>query len=178
MAQISLFFVSQDGQTEKIARTLSNHLENADQQVRLVDLHQGEISAQDIEAADLVIVLAAIRYGHHLKPADLFLKAHGDILCKKKLALLSVNLTARKLHKRTIEHSIYLQKWVKRHAFSPVLVRAIAGKLDYPSYGWFDRFMIQLIMRITKGPTDPSLTIEFTDWDQVKELAGELVELV
>ena len=178
MAKIALYFVSQDGQTKKIAHTLSNHLTNLPHQVTVFDLKSNAVSASDIEAADLVIVLAAIRYGLHLKPAELFLKANGDKLCKKPLVMLSVNLTARKPHKRSIEHSVYLQKWLKRHPLNPKIVRAIAGKLDYPRYRFFDRFMIQLIMRITKGPTDPSLTIEYTDWDQVKELAEEISLLV
>ncbi|MGI9233774.1 MAG: menaquinone-dependent protoporphyrinogen IX dehydrogenase, partial [Woeseiaceae bacterium] len=33
----------------------------------------------------------------------------------------------------------------------------------------FDKHMIRLIMWITKGPTDPMLTVEFTDWDKVDE---------
>ncbi len=43
-----------------------------------------------------------------------------------------------------------------------------AGKLDYPKYGPFDRFMIRFIMWITKGPTDPTTVVEFTDWQQVE----------
>ena len=178
MARIALFFVSHDGQTTKIAHTLSDHLSNLGHGVGLFDLGKHEAISSDIEGAELVIVLAAIRYGYHLKPAEHFLKTHGDILCKKDLVMLSVNLTARKSHKRTIEHSVYLQKWLKRHPFNPKIIRAIAGKLDYPRYGAFDRFMIQLIMRMTKGPTDPSLTVEFTDWAQVKELAEEISALV
>ncbi|SFO51902.1 menaquinone-dependent protoporphyrinogen oxidase [Cohaesibacter marisflavi] len=178
MAKIALFFVSQDGQTNKIAHTLSSHLTSSAHRVTLFDLRDTAVSASDIEEADLVIVLAAIRYGFHLKPAERFLSTYGDKLCKKPLVMLSVNLTARKPHKRTIEHSVYLQKWLKRHPLEPRIVRAIAGKLDYPSYRFFDRFMIQLIMRITKGPTDPSVTVEFTDWDQVKELAEEISQLV
>nr|WP_321455992.1 menaquinone-dependent protoporphyrinogen IX dehydrogenase [uncultured Cohaesibacter sp.] len=178
MAQVSLFFVSHDGQTKKIARTLSDHLVEKGHSLRLFDLDETEPSALDVETADLNIVLAAIRYGHHLKPAERFLKIFAGALGAKPLVMLSVNLTARKPHKRTIDNSIYLQKWLKLHPLNPVIVRAIAGKLDYPSYGFFDRFMIQLIMRITKGPTDPGETIEFTDWDQVRELSEEISGLL
>jgi menaquinone-dependent protoporphyrinogen oxidase len=32
--------------------------------------------------------------------------------------------------------------------------------------------MIRFIMWMTRGPTDPTLTIEFTDWDKVDEFAS------
>ena len=181
MAKIALFFISHDGQTEKIATILSGHLQALGQEISQIDLASHlDLSrlAPEVDAADLVIVLAAIRYGCHLKPAERFLKHFKDRLQEKPLAMLSVNLTARKPHKRVIENSVYLRKWVERHPLSPVLVRAIAGKLDYPRYRAFDRFMIRLIMRMTKGPTDPTVTIEFTDWGQVKELAEEIAALV
>ncbi|MDR2114016.1 MAG: hypothetical protein LBO75_01920, partial [Bifidobacteriaceae bacterium] len=45
------------------------------------------------------------------------------------------------------------------------------GALEYPRYHWFDRQIIRFIMHITDGPTDPSLTIEYTDWEQVNTTA-------
>jgi menaquinone-dependent protoporphyrinogen oxidase len=49
-----------------------------------------------------------------------------------------------------------------------------AGRLDYPRYAFFDRQMIRLIMPITRGPTDPRATVEFTDWDKVAQFAGRI----
>ena len=59
----------------------------------------------------------------------------------------------------------------------PRIATAVPGMLDYPRYGWFDRMMIRLIMKITGGPTDPKLTVEFTDWDLVDALADEIAAL-
>jgi len=36
--------------------------------------------------------------------------------------------------------------------------------------------MIQLIMWMTKGPTDTNTEIEYTDWKKVKEFAKVLME--
>ena len=47
----------------------------------------------------------------------------------------------------------------------------VAGALEYPRYKIWDRLAIQLIMKITDGPTDSTLNIEYTDWDQVREAA-------
>jgi len=49
-----------------------------------------------------------------------------------------------------------------------------AGKIDYPRYGFVDKHMIRFIMWMTKGPTDLTATIEFTDWNKVDEF-GELI---
>jgi menaquinone-dependent protoporphyrinogen oxidase len=57
-------------------------------------------------------------------------------------------------------------------------VAVVAGALEYPRYNLLDRLAIQLIMRITDGPTNPSLTIEYTDWGQVNETAESFAELV
>ncbi len=35
----------------------------------------------------------------------------------------------------------------------------------------------QLIMKITNGPTDPSMCIDFTDWEDVKQYAKHISEL-
>jgi menaquinone-dependent protoporphyrinogen oxidase len=34
-------------------------------------------------------------------------------------------------------------------------------------YGFVDKTMIRFIMWMTKGPTDPNGSFEFTDWDAV-----------
>ena len=50
-------------------------------------------------------------------------------------------------------------------------------KIDYPSYTFFDRFMIRFIMWMTKGPTDPKGTFEFTDWAKVDEFGYMVTKL-
>ena len=61
--------------------------------------------------------------------------------------------------------------------WKPKLLDVFAGKIEYPKYGFFDRFMIQLIMRMTKGPTDKTQTYEFTDWNRVKVFGKKISEL-
>lgn len=49
--------------------------------------------------------------------------------------------------------------------------------LDYPRYSFFDRTMIQLIMWMTKGPTDPRTVKEYTDWKKVEAFGEKLAKL-
>jgi menaquinone-dependent protoporphyrinogen oxidase len=81
---------------------------------------------------------------------------------------------ARKPEKRRPEANPYLQKFLMQIAWQPKELAVFAGKIDYPSYGPLDRLMIRLIMWMTKGPTDPTTVVEFTDWQQV-EAFGRLI---
>ena len=53
----------------------------------------------------------------------------------------------------------------------------IAGKVDYPSWAWYERVMIQLIMKYTHGPTDPRTVIDYTDWNDVRAYGKHLLAL-
>ena len=52
-----------------------------------------------------------------------------------------------------------------------------AGKVDYPNWGWLDAKMIQLIMKMTKGPTSMDAVIDYTDWEDVKSYARHCLTL-
>jgi menaquinone-dependent protoporphyrinogen oxidase len=170
-------YASHDGQTRRIARRIVARMETRGVAADLVDLAERQPDAAEVAAAPAVVVIAAIRYGHHLPPARAFVDAHRERLGQKPLAMVSVNLTARKPEKRTVAGSVYLRKWVETSGLRPEIATAVAGMLDYPRYGWFDRTMIRLIMKITGGPTDPKLTVEFTDWDLVDKLGDEIAAL-
>lgn len=170
-------YASHDGQTRRIAERIGLRLDALGVGATLVDLSARQPGAAEVADAPVVAVAAAIRYGHHLPPAREFLKRHRDRLAEKPLAVLSINLTARKPAKRTLEGNLYLRKWMEGERLKPQVAAAVAGMLDYPRYGWFDRTMIRLIMKITGGPTDPKITVEFTDWARVNALGDEIAAL-
>ena len=89
-------------------------------------------------------------------------------------AFFSVNVVARKPEKNTPDTNPYIKKFLALSKWNPKKVAVFAGKVDYPQYRFIDKFMIRLIMWITKGPTDTSKTYEFTDWDKVEEFAYEI----
>lgn len=174
--RIAIYFASHDGQTRKIVDRLAEHLGARGVGVRLIDLMAGAPPVID-DQAGLIIVAAAIRYGFHLRVARRFLMRLKAEVPAERIAVLSVNLTARKPGRQTAEGNVYLRKWLQRLDLRPGLAAAVAGKLDYPAYRWFDRMMIQAIMHISGGPTEASTIIEYTDWDQVEALAGRIAAL-
>ena len=58
---------------------------------------------------------------------------------------------------------------MKQTDWKPTNVGVFAGKVDYPSYRLFDKYIIKFIMWLTKGPTDTSKSYEFTDWGEVEK---------
>ena len=95
-------YASHDGQTRRIAERMVARMQSRGVAADLTDLARRQPDAEEVAAAPAVAVIAAIRYGHHLPPAREFVTRHRDRLAAKPLAMISVNLTARKPEKRNI----------------------------------------------------------------------------
>lgn len=169
MANILIIYQTTDGHTHEICLRLQQQIEQQGHQasVHLVD----EAAALDLAAFDKIVIGASIRYGKHNPLVYDFIKRNQALLASKPNAFFSVNLVARKPHKRSPDTNPYVRKFLRQIDWQPQHVTVFAGKLNYPIYSWRDRLIIRFIMWMTKGPTDPSAVVEFTDWDQVEEFA-------
>ncbi len=174
---VLLVYATRDGQSRRVAARIANQLAKGGIAAPPLDLAVAFPEAVDLAASRVIAVVAAVRYGHHLPEAERFLKAHRHLLALVPLAVVSVNLTARKPGRDTAGGNRYLQKWLARHRLKPALATAVAGRLDYPRYGWLDKQIIRLIMRVTGGPTDPRSCVEFTRWSAVDEIALRIADL-
>ena len=134
----------------------------------------GQAESLDLTAFDKIVIGASIRYGKHRPEVAQFIRRHQALLERKRNAFFSVNIVARKPEKSRPESNPYLLKFLRQISWRPQLTAVFAGKLDYPSYRFFDRHMIRLIMKLTHGPTDLSAVTEFTDWQQVDDFAREV----
>jgi menaquinone-dependent protoporphyrinogen oxidase len=174
---MELFYATRDGQSRRIAERIASRL--ADHGITALprDLAGGLPARSSLRAARLVVVVAAVRYGAPLPEAEQFLASYRTLAEPPDLVLLSVNLTARKQGKDTVEGNAYLRKSIARHRLAPVFALAIAGRLDYSRYGWWDRQLIRFIMKLTGGPTDPKTCIDYTPWDVVDDVALRISEL-
>ena len=139
------------------------------------DLADSQSVSEILAGTAFVVVVAAVRYGRHMAPAERFLAAYGTHPSPPPLALASVNLTARKPDKQTVESDPYLKKLIEKHGLQPVAAAAFAGKLDYPKYRWVDRQMIRLIMWLTGGPTDGTSSVDYTSWESVDAFADAVM---
>lgn len=171
-------FASRDGQARKIASRIADRLRADGLDAATLDLAESRAVTEILSGTVLVVVVAAVRYGRHLAPAERFLDAYKTHPGAPPLALVSVNLTARKPEKRTVDTNPYIKKLIARHGLRPVAAAVFAGRLDYPSYGWFDRQMIRLIMRLTDGPADGTSSVDFTQWPDVDAFAGDIAAVL
>ncbi|MBT8092337.1 MAG: menaquinone-dependent protoporphyrinogen IX dehydrogenase [Gammaproteobacteria bacterium] len=170
--RILILYSTTDGHTIEICKRIASTVQALGAAAELADLkHQAELIPGGF---DKVVIGASIRYGKHQPLVKQFIDRNQKTLEAHPNALFSVNVVARKPEKNTPETNPYLQKFLKKIDWQPQHLAVFAGRLEYPSLGLFDKTMIRFIMWMTKGPTDPTGTFEFTDWDKVEEF-GRLV---
>ncbi len=172
MANVLLLYSTTDGHTVEICKRLRTVIEGAGDSVELVNL----IDRPTLEGRDFdkIVIGASIRYGKHQPSVYEFIRNNQAALDSNPSALFSVNVVARKPEKNTPATNPYLQKFLRQIDWHPKNLGVFAGKISYPDYGFVDKQMIRFIMWMTKGPTDPTTVVEFTDWDKVDEF-GQMV---
>ncbi|MDA9679288.1 menaquinone-dependent protoporphyrinogen IX dehydrogenase [Candidatus Pelagibacter sp.] len=166
-----IIYSSIDGQTKNICEKIKSFSKNSES-IKLISLE--EASVFNLQPYEDIIIGASIRYGKHSKNLYKFISSNKETLEKKRSAFFSVNVVARKPEKNTSETNPYMKKFLKISNWKPDKLGVFAGKVDYPNYGFFDKYIIRLIMFITKGPTDTTKSFEFTDWSKVEDFAREL----
>jgi menaquinone-dependent protoporphyrinogen oxidase len=173
---LPVFYSTRDGHACLIAERIAARLIAAGMDAQAVNAAAFPPAPEAMIRLPIFVLIAAVRYGRHMRDAERALKVYARLQDKPLLALASVNLTARKPHKRSAETNVYLRKWIRKWKLSPDLALAIAGRLDYPHYRLFDRLAIQFIMTLTGGETDPAAQITYTDWNSVDAFADAILD--
>jgi len=171
MSSSLVIYSSTDGHTKTICERIIS-FSNSKKMTKIISLD--EALKMNLLEFDKIIIGASIRYGKHSKELYKFIELNKDILDKKESIFFSVNVVARKPEKNTPNTNPYIKKFLKISNWRPKKIGVFAGKVDYPKYGIFDKYIIKLIMFITNGPTDTSQSYEFTDWSKVDIFAKEL----
>ena len=172
MASVIIAYSTVDGHTQHICERIAGKVRDQGHDVDLTPIDDG--SAVDLAAYDKIVIGASIRYGKHRPQVTELINNNQTTLESKPSAFFSVNVVARKPEKNTPETNPYLQKYLKQIDWQPRNLAVFAGKIDYPRYTFMDRLAIRFIMWMTKGPTDPTAVVEFTDWNKVDEFAARI----
>lgn len=169
-----VLYSSHDGQTKAIASSIASTLSET-LECDVMDL----ALSMDINLANYqsVVIGASVRYGHFQRSLYKFTKQNVAQLNTMPSAFFAVNLTARKPEKRTPQTNAYTRKFLLATPWQPKQCAVFAGALRYPRYGWLDKAMIKLIMKMTGGETDTSKEVEYTDWQDVTRFAKDFVRL-
>ena len=166
-----IIYSSTDGHTKTICERILNSFNNKTE-IKIMSLD--EATKFDLSTFNRIIIGASIRYGKHSKKLYKFITSNKNVLDQKQGIFFSVNVVARKSEKNTPETNPYIKKFLKISNWKPKKIGVFAGRVDYPNYGFFDKYVIKFIMFLTNGPTDTSQSYEFTDWSKVDEFAKEL----
>lgn len=172
MSRILILYSTTDGHTLKICQRLQKIVAGQGHEVDVIAID--ESASSRLDGFDKIVIGASIRYGKHQQPVYDFIDQYAELLASRPGAFFSVNLVARKPGRDQPDSNPYVKKFLRQITWQPQHVAIFAGKLNYPIYNWLDRNIIRLIMRMTKGPTDPATVREFTDWQKV-EAFGLLV---
>ena len=174
MSSSLIIYSSTDGHTKTICKRIINFLNSGDI-IKIVSLE--EAAKIDLNEFNKIIIGASIRYGKHSKQLYKFIESNKDILDQKQSVFFSVNVVARKSEKNTPDSNPYIKKFLRISKWKPKKIGVFAGKVDYPNYSFFDKYVIKLIMFITNGPTDTSTSYEFTNWQKVQQFSQEIDKL-
>ena len=166
-----IIYSSTDGHTKTICKRIIDFLKDRNI-TKLVSLN--EAKNLDLSEFDKIIIGASIRYGKHSEDLYKFIELNKNTLNEKESIFFSVNVVARKPEKNTPDNNPYIKKFLKISKWKPKKIGVFAGKVDYPNYNFFDKYIIKLIMFITSGPIDTSQSYEFTDWSKVEDFAKEI----
>ncbi|MDR1163679.1 MAG: menaquinone-dependent protoporphyrinogen IX dehydrogenase [Candidatus Accumulibacter sp.] len=167
--RVLLFYSSRFGHSRKIAGVVADEIRNSGLAVDVEELRHGAtIDAQSYVGAGFIV---SVRYGFFTSALYETIAAHKAWLDATPTLLMTVSLTARKPEKRDPAKHSYTRRLLKRTNWAPTRVDVVAGALEYPRYGAFDRACIRLIMLITGGEADGCSEIDYTDWDGVRDTA-------
>lgn len=165
---------SEYGHTRRICERVGTELARQGHKFDVVPIEQNPNPAD----YDAVLIGASIRHGKHDPSVLEYVQAHRAQLEAKPSAFFSVSLIARKPTRNTPESNPYVRAFVARSPWKPRLVGVFGGELDYQRYGLFNRYVIRLIMKINRGPTDLNTKVAFTDWNEVDRFAGRYAALL
>lgn len=177
MKSVLVLYMSRSGHTARIARRICESVVAAGGRADRMDIVEAGHEGVDWALYDVVALGAPVLYGTYDRRVFEFVRRHRDSLEARPNSFFNVSVVARTPGKATVEGNRYLQKFLRLSPWRPSDLKVMAGKVDYPSWPWHERLMIQMIMKFTRGPTDPRTVIDYTDWEDVRAYGEHLLEL-
>jgi menaquinone-dependent protoporphyrinogen oxidase len=177
LKSVLVLYCSVRGHTARISRRICESIEAAGGRADMMEVTEAVHEGVDWERYQVVVVGAPVVYGNYDKTLLGFLRDHREQLDAKPNSFFNVSVVARTPEKATVTGNRYMQKFLQLSAWRPKDLKVIAGKVDYPAWRWYDVIMIQLIMKMTHGPTDRTTVIDYTDWDDVEAYGRHVLSL-
>ena len=177
MRSVLILYMSRGGHTARVARRICESVAAEGGHAEMMDLVEATQEGVDWDRYDVIALGAPVLYGSYDRRVFDFVARNRTSLESKPSSFFNVSVVARVPEKSTVEGNRYMQKFLQLSPWRPRDLKVIAGKVNYPAWPWHERVMIQMIMKYTHGPTDPSTVIDYTDWDDVRGYGKHLLAL-
>lgn len=177
MRSVLVLYCSLRGHTARVARRICESVVAGGGRAEMMEVKEAVHEGVAWDRYDVVVVGAPVIYGTYDKAFLQFVRDHRASLDAKPNSFFSVSVVARTPAKATVEGNRYLQKFLEISPWRPKDLKVIAGKVNYPAWRWYEVLMIQLIMKMTHGPTDRRTVIDYTNWDDVDAYGRHLLGL-
>lgn len=174
---VLVLYATVRGHTARIARRICDGAVAAGARAEMIELTEAIHEGVDWDRYDVIVVGAPVIYGNYDRRLLEFVAANRARLDAKANSFFNVSVVARTPEKSTPAGNRYMQKFLQLSAWRPRDVKVIAGKVNYPAWRWYDVLMIQLIMKMTHGPTDRSTVVDYTDWAEVEAYGRHVAAL-
>lgn len=171
MSRILILFSSCDGQTARIAERIAATFEKAGHEATVLAADRPEARGQ-IDSHDALIIGAAVRYDHHSRALEKFVREHAGAIAARPNAFYSVCLSAGGPAARPAAAARYVEEFLARTGWTPGEATSFAGALRYRKYNFPIRLLMRLIVGMAGGETDTSRDYEYTDWQAVERFAS------
>lgn len=176
MSELPVFFATTDGQTRRIAEAFAAHARFLGVDSQAIDLTSAQAAGFSWSRVRAVVVAASVHVGRHQPEAEAFVRRHLVELNARPSMFLSVSLSICSRLRDEVDGARSIAATFPEHlGWKVERVVCVAGRLAYTQYGLLKRFVMRRIAVKAGGPADTSRDHELTDWDQVRDVAAELV---
>lgn len=174
--RIGIFYDRAGGQTEKIARRLSDIFDPLGIEGEAVLLSR---TASDLspERYDGFILGGSVRGGRHNRALSKFLRWNWPVLTRIPGFFFSVSLSAAgKPERQKANARRCVHRFLERTGWNPSRTAIFGGALRYRDYNPVLKWMMKSMAGSAGGDTDTSRNYEYTDWNEVEAFAHQCIE--
>lgn len=162
--KLLLVYGTTEGQTQKIARFVADHLAQQGHETQVVNGIEATAAA-DPSKFDAVIIAASLHAGRYQSAVTHFVRKYLAAIDGRPNAFLSVSLAATSGDEDDIQGlKRSVENFTQQTGWTPRRIHHVAGAFRYTSYDFLKRWAMKYIAYRKGGPTDTSQDHELTDW--------------
>lgn len=174
--KLLIVYGTTEGQTRKICNHIRDKAVDDGHQATIMDATGPDIKPNGFDAA---LIGASIHAEKYQSSVLHYVKEYHQDLNKIPTGFISVSLTA--IHddpQSQQELGKITDKFLNKTGWNPTFVEQVAGALRYTKYNFLKKFIMRMIAQKSGGSTDTSTDTEYTNWNQVNRLLGQLEKKV